>query len=188
MNESAQKKRWDVVSFILHFGFGLSIACQLSSSLIMHRPYEGRVIPTYTANAFILHSYIGLVATSFVLAYWIWVFGFRREKIKHLFPWGRSGWKKTKSDFLCMCRLRLPEDNDGGLAGLIHGFGLLLVSAVGILGTTLFFTLPNTKSVPALIGLIAETHAYLAYWIWWYIIGHSLMAVIHGIHSRVRSS
>lgn len=183
-----QEERWDIVSLILHIGFGLTVAFQLISSLIMHRPYQGRVIPAYTANAFILHSYIGLLATAFVIAYWIWVLGFRREKLQHLFPWTLSGWKKTGRDLYCFCRFRFPESNIGGLAGLIHGLGLILVTIVGIIGTTLFFTLPDTKAVSPFVHTVKEAHEFLAYWVWWYFIGHALMAVLHWFHTRFSSA
>jgi len=174
-----EQKRWDIVSFVLHFGFGLAISFQLFASLIMHRPYHGRVISGYSANAFILHRYVGLVAMCFVLAYWVWVLGFRRDTLRHLFPWGRAGWQKTRRDLACLSRFRLPGNSRGGLPGLMHGLGLLLVTAVGLIGTFLFFTLPDTKSLPPLIHTIKETHEYLAYWIWWYLVGHSLMVLLH---------
>lgn len=189
MSPTLQKtKRWDIVSFILHLGIGLAVSLQLFTSLIMHRPYHGRVIPAYTANAFTLHRYIGLVAIGFLLAYWIWVLVFRRDKLSHLFPWSRLGWQKIRSDVACLCRFRLPENNIGGLPGLVHGLGLLLITAVGLIGTFLFFTLPDTKSMPPLIHTIKETHQYFAYWIWWYLVGHSFMALLHWIRDRRLSS
>lgn len=176
--------RWDKVSYFLHMCFASTIVFQLLISLIMHRPYLNRVIPAYSGFAFQLHAYVGLLSTFIIALYWVWILCFRPQKLSRLFPWKKPDRLCLIKDIKLLSHFKLPKaDIDGRscLAGLIHGAGLLLVSCVGLLGVTLFFTLPNTKALPTSVYLIKETHEILAYWLWWYLAGHGGMALVHWI-------
>jgi len=177
------KNAWldDYTGRVLHAGFAIAIVCQLLSSYVMHRPYLGRHLSLLPEEAFLVHKFVGLVAFGFVVVYWCWVLTGRRDKLKHLFSWITSlGRMQIKSDVFSLLRGRLPEHPDGGgLAGTIHGLGLLLVTLVGFCGLLLFLFLPQTHQMPEGVHFIKETHANFAYWIWWYVIGHSAMAFWH---------
>jgi len=179
--------QWDKPSLILHSGFATAVVVQLALSLIMHRPYVGRVLPAYQANAFRAHMFVGLSITVLVFLYWLWVMFARRDTLQHLFPWHRRGLQQIKHDLMECLRLRLPNQHvRGGLSGFVQGLGLSLVTLVGSCGTVLFFTLPQTKSMSPIVHFVKETHEYLAYWVWWYVIGHGGMAIVHGVKNWLK--
>lgn len=169
----------DHVGRVLHAFFAVAIVCQLLSSYVMERPYLGRHLRLYQDEAFIIHKTIGLFAIAFVLCYWLWVLTLRRDKLKHLFPWSKEDWPIIIDDIKSLFRLCPPEHKSGGLAGFVHGLGLLLVTAVGICGIYLFIFLPRTHLMPSTVHFVKETHGNLASLIWWYVIGHSILALWH---------
>lgn len=173
--------QWDKVRLCLHFAFASCVIIQLLSSLEMRRPYRGHDITTFEATAFRIHSYSGVTATLLVLAYWFWIIFYSRQTLKHLFPFlSHEGLKEILSDLIGLLHFKLPNAAlAGGLPGFVQGLGLLLVSFVGLCGSFLFFTLPDTHSVPPLIDLVKETHGFFAPWMWWYLGGHLGMATLH---------
>ena len=167
-------------TFYLHFGIAFGVVSQLLISLIMHRPYLGRVLPHYQATAFSIHRYLGVFTTVLLLSYWVWVLGFQRLKLRKLFPLGRQQLKQLRVDLKTLLRGRLIVDTTHAvLPGLIQGAGLLLLTAVGLLGCTLFVALPHTETMAPWIHLIKETHKYLSFGVWAFVIGHGGMGVSH---------
>jgi len=176
----------NIVGRLLHACFAVAIVCQLMSSKIMHHAAFARFLDLTQGQGFLLHKTIGLFALGFVLLYWLWVLTLRRDKLHHLFAWlTRKGRAKVAADSLSILRGRLPEDSEGGLAGLVHGLGLLLVTFVGLCGLILFFFLPLHQ---AWVHDVKETHGDFASWIWWYVAGHTMMAIWHSFAKRRSSS
>lgn len=169
---------------VLHGLFATAIVCQLFSSFTMKTPAFSRFIGLAQGDAFFLHKTIGLLAFAFVVCYWIWVFKWRRDKLRHLFPWRRQDFVIIFADIRCLLRRQLVRHESGGLAGFVHGLGLLLVTLVGLCGVYLYIFLPQKNIMPAVLHFIKETHGNFAYFIWWYAIGHTLMAIWHYFRER----
>jgi len=172
-------KAKDPVSRWLHVGFATAILCQLLTSWIMHSPTHRDALP-YQMDAYKLHQYIGLAATAFVVLFWSWILFFRHDRLKQLFPWKKSQWPAIYEDLNRLVHLKLPlRPEGGGLAGLVHGLGLMLVSVVGFLGVCLFIFIQRHQLNLSFPSFVKETHKTFAYWIWWYVAGHGIMAIWH---------
>jgi cytochrome b561 len=174
MQKSSQKvdskRSIDAISRFLHLGIAVTVCFQLLSALIMHG----------ANGVFVWHKYVGVLAVIFIALYWIWILHFKRERLAHLFPWRRKQWPAIQEDACTLWHRKLPiRPEGGGLSGLVHGFGLILVSVVGFFGLLIFLTLPLRQTMPGVFHFVKNIHGALAPWLWLYIIGHVGMAYWH---------
>lgn len=174
---SSYKHKWNNVRFALHFGLLIGVILQLISSQLMHSH-----IPQ--ANTFfVLHMVSGIstfICAIVYLVYRIWLNKVPDWQV--LFPWSsRLGWQSIGQDIKILAGFRLPVRDAGGLAGMVQGLGLLLILAMGLLGTSWAILWGFSLGLPAVADLIISTHSALATLVWIYIIGHGVMAILHRI-------
>lgn len=173
--------RWDTKTKLLHFGMAVFVTIELFSSLFME---ESTGPPPLS---FEIHEWSGMAALSIVLAHWAWsAFGAKGVGLNHLFPWGTSGRKQILDELRELISLRMPVSGpEGRLSGLVHGLGLLAVTAIAITGAILFFGMPEdgTKLSPFTEGS-KELHEFFSIFVWVYWVGHVAMAVTHEIVGR----
>lgn len=101
-----------------------------------------------------------------MILHWLWSLSDRVDgaSLRVLFPWSKRGRQNVLEDLMVLRRLRLPLRDRGepGLAGLVHGLGLLCVSGMAVTGSIIFSLLgPSGFQWPAMLTLL-DVHAYLA--------------------------
>jgi len=170
----ARPTRW------LHLGLTITVTVQLFVSLVMEPPGHHGARSALEAGGFEVHEWSGLAALAIVLLHWGWSLTGRRSLLGHLFPWGHEGRRRIGADFMQLLRLRPPEGGpDGGLAGFVHGLGLLAVTFMAISGGVLFVLLPESGSPPASVHEIGDIHSFVATFVWIYWWGHIVLALFH---------
>lgn len=172
-------KNWSLPTRYLHVGMVITISIQLFISLIMAAPdQKGGVVGKF---AFEIHEIVGLAALAIILTHWAWsIFGHADGGLKHLFPWFGKARLGVVSDIKALLKGELPgAGNRGGLPGLIHGLGLLAVSAIAITGGILFILFPQSGEPGYIVELFAETHGVMAVFVWAYWLGHGGLAILH---------
>jgi cytochrome b561 len=178
-----QSTRWDLPTRLLHLGLALAVTTQLGLSLVMAAPDAHHQHPTaLEANTFEAHEWVGMAALAIVLAHWLWsAFADKGIGLSHLFPWSLQGRREIASDLWKLWSRQLPEGGArGGLPGLVHGLGLLVVSAMVLTGSVIFFSLPeNGGPVPERVQDVVEVHQFIASFVWIYWFGHVGLAIVH---------
>lgn len=163
----------------LHWGLFLTITAQLFLSLIMAGP-DDKHQTLIEHGTLITHEYVGLVASAVILIHWLYLAFAERSTFEHLFPWSGRAFKAVVSETLGLFRGRLPDDSEqAGIAGFIHGLGLLVATAMGFTGTVMFFLLQAGKMHSAAYHTAVGIHGLIANLMWAYWIGHGLMALLH---------
>ena len=172
-------KNWSLQTRFLHLGLVGTVTAQLATSLIMSDPDEkggglGHL-------AFEAHEKLGLTALGIALMHWMWsIFSQADRGLKYLFPWGKDGRQAVMADLKYMRTGRFSKvSKRGGLPGLVHGLGLLAVTATAMVGGVIFVLLPESGSPGALAEAFMELHEGLATLVWAYWIGHGGAALIH---------
>jgi cytochrome b561 len=163
----------------LHGALALTISLQMFTSLIMSPPFHHHT-SAFGLAVFSLHQYLGLIAAAVVVLHWLWMPLDRQRLFSHLFPWGEEGRRDIVDDLRTLARWRFPASDDrGGLAGLVHGLGLLAATGAGLTGVLLYL-LAGSNSAPALLFyLVVQLHSLCGNLIWGYLAGHVLLAVVH---------
>jgi len=175
---------WSLATRYLHLGMVLTISTQLLISLIMVAPdHTGGTIGKL---AFDLHEVVGLTALGIILSHWAWsIYRQSDGGLKHLFPWFGEARLDVINDTKALLKGTLPQGgNRGGLPGLIHGFGLLAVSAIAITGGVLFIIFPESGKPGNIAEFFADTHSTIAALVWTYWIGHSGLAILHHLQGN----
>ncbi len=175
----------------LHYGLALTVTFQLAISLVMQaRAHHGVPPGAFAHGAFEAHRFVGLAAVAIVVLHWLWsVRPHMDGGIGHLFPWVGSERARLISDLRGLLRGQVPESGPrGGLAGAIHGLGLLAATGMAVTGTVLFVKFPEAGAVPATARTAAEVHSAVANLVWAYWFGHVGMAVLHHLtgHDTLR--
>ncbi|MDA3920735.1 MAG: cytochrome b/b6 domain-containing protein [Salinisphaera sp.] len=150
------------------------------------------VITSLQGNLLEIHEWVGLIATAIVILHWLWSVADSVDggSLRALFPWGARGRQNVIEDLMVLRRIRLPLRDHGepGLAGLIHGLGLLCVSAMAVTGSIIFFLLgPEGFQWPAMITLL-DLHAFISAFVWVYWLAHVGIALLHWLagHEVIR--
>ncbi|MFA7496906.1 MAG: cytochrome b/b6 domain-containing protein [Acidithiobacillus sp.] len=171
-----QESRW------LHAGIAFGVTWQLWSSLWMEPNWKQADYSTLSGALFSLHSWIGLMTALFILWEWLWIASNQRIR-RRLFPW-RGPFAPILVDLRLLLRGRLPATGPhSGLAGLVHGLGLLAITWMGLTGSVIFFFLPQSGTQPGpILNTLVPLHQGLAKVIWVYWIGHVGMTVLHALN------
>ncbi len=181
-------KSYPRINRILHFMFGSMMVFQLVSEELMKRPKLVDGAPRIRTDEqivfFELHEWFGIMLLIIVGLRLSLLLG-NPEEVRKLFP------------FLSMERMQgvitelkevpgwfvgkiSPPKDDDHLSGLIHGLGLLLGLALGLTGTIMFVGMdPTDGTMDSFVHLMKETHEILGELLWYYVIGHVGMALIH---------
>lgn len=179
-----ETKNWSLPTRFLHLGLVLTVTAQLFVSTVMVAPDpEDGQVGNFLYG---IHETVGMVALSIVLVHWLWsLVSYADGGLKHLFPWGEEGRKQVVADFKALSRMEFSQGgNRGGLAGLVHGLGLLAVTGIAITGGVLFFSLPESGDVGFMVDGIAELHEVMATFVWAYWIGHGGIALLHHMNGH----
>lgn len=164
---------WDKATGILHFALAFLVTCQLFIALNMKHYH---LFPWHKATGFC----IGAV----ILLHWLYIYHTRNWQ--HFFPFSSHGLKNVWSDLMLLPQGKLPHGSQQrlGLPGLIHGFGLLTVTAMAVTGITMYllfkFGLPN--------HFIKLSHKFFAELLWIYWFGHGGMALLHMVLERRKAA
>lgn len=189
MANGRMKHEW--ATRVAHMALALAVGSQLLTSLFSSAPRSGSA-----GNAwFDVHETGGLAAFGFVLAFWLVLIVRRRgTEAGLLFPWLDTTrlnalWVDTKRHLTSLRRLRLPHyDEDGALAGAVHGLGILLISAMAASGTLYYLVNSGNPDAGGIVGATMFVHRSLANLVWAYLFGHAGLAVIHHYAQGLRLS
>lgn len=183
---------WEKGTRRLHLGLAVTVTLQLFISLVMQaRVRPGHPAVAFARFAFQAHRWLGMVAVAVVAAHWVYSLqtpgagGWR-----HLFPWSPKTRPVIGQELRDLVRLRMPAGGPGGgIAGLVHGLGLLAVTVMAVSGVVLFFGFSGTGHLAPLPHRAAEIHSLMANFVWAYWYGHVGLAVLHewGDHPVLRS-
>lgn len=178
--------KYDRITRWLHVGLALTVLVQLFSSLFMQVPSAGHTGTEPGAIFFHIHRSSGIGAAGLIMLHWLWqLTGHVANGWGHLFPWfSANRMRKLKSDLLALpkwMRNGFPDQRHETLplAGAVHGLGLLAVTGMAATGTTIFFRMGLDGGMPPAVLRIADVHAFIAGFVWIYVIGHAGMAVFH---------
>lgn len=164
--------RWSQSIRRLHLTVALLVTVQIIIGLTMDR---------HTPQLVWTHFYLGLAISALVLWHWTWILVGERPLLHHLFPWSPRRLAEAARDARGALAGRLPSSGPSGssLAGLVHGLGLLALTAVAALGTTLFILIKLRMGRTELGETIEDLHATFAWILIVYWCGHVLLAAVH---------
>lgn len=173
---------YDKITRWLHAGMALGITWQLLSSLAMEIPKPGVARSALEAAAFKTHELVGISVLMLMLVHWLWQFsGHLPKGFGRLFPWFSAQGRKAVLGAVRQL-VRLKPDNlqqSDCLAGGIHGLGLLAATAMAASGGVLYFGLGENGTMSPAVHAIAEFHSFMATFMWIFLIGHTVMAIVH---------
>jgi len=175
-----QNIKWDTPTRLLHLGLVSSVTVQLMVSLVMEAP-GARAHSALEVFSYQVHRYAGLAALAVVLAHWVWSLTTRgRATVRNLFPSTSHERARVLSEARGMLEKQIPDsETPGGVTGLVHGLGLLAVTAVALTGALLFVWWPEVGKPDALTHTLGDVHSALSNLVWAYWIVHGGIAVIH---------
>lgn len=183
-------KTYPKINRILHSLFALMMVAQLINEEFMKRPKLVDGAPRVRSDEQILffdaHEWIGVILLIVVGLRFMMMLG-HPDEVKRLFPF-LSG-ERMRGVFADLKevpgwftgKLKPPTDEDC-LAGLVHGLGLLLGLAMGLTGTAMFVGMdPINGTMNDFVHSLKEVHEVLGELLWYYVIGHVVMVVLHQI-------
>lgn len=172
--------QWSRPLRLIHLLLAAAVTAQLFIGSFMRSPHPGRA----DTFGFMSHEVIGAIILALIIVHWLWSFTHPDEGIRHLFPWTRRGLRNVVNQLWQGLRYqRLPPGGpgkEGGLAGFVHGLGLLAVTAMVIIGGTYFIVRLNGASHDTL-ETIEDVHDVFAVIVWIYWGGHLAATVLHSL-------
>jgi len=181
-------KSYPLINRVLHALFALMMVFQLVSEELMKRPKLVDGAPRVRSDEqilfFDLHEWFGITLLIIVGLRLSLLLG-NPDEVRKLFPFTSvegirgiiaelkevPGWFAGK--------LRAPSDDDH-IAGLVHGLGLLLGLAMGLTGVTMFIGMdPVNGTMDQFVHVMKEIHEVLGELLFYYVIGHVAMALVH---------
>lgn len=156
----------------LHLTVAVLVTAQLASGLVMS--------PRRTPSLFLAHQMVGLAIAALVLLHWAWLVNSARDQLKNLFDYSGRSMRKAAGEMRYLLRGRSAAAGpQPGLASLVHGLGLLALTAVAGFGTGIY-VLIRTHHVRSSAGeVLVDLHVFFAWVLIAYWCGHVLMAVMH---------
>lgn len=179
----APAPRWLRPTRWLHALIALSLTTQLILSEFMAKPDHLDRASELEKTLWEGHEWIGLFAAGALVLHWVWSFMSNSDvKLGNLFPWSTDGFKRIKSEVSYLIKARkLPAAGEhGGLAGFIHGLGILIGSAMAATGVGLYIVIDYLGGPEdPLFEQIAQIHGFLGTFMWIYLVGHVLAVAWH---------
>lgn len=174
-------QRWSRPLRLVHLLLALAVTIQLFLGSFMRSPHPGRL----DSVGFLAHEILGATILVLVALHWVWSCTHPSEGLGHLFPWTRAGLRRVIADVQAVaCNWRLPPSGPsargGGLAGFVHGLGLLAITAMAIIGGG-FFLARLAGSSWISLHLIEDIHDTVAVIVWVYWGGHLAATVLHSV-------
>lgn len=175
-----QNLKWDGPTRLLHAGLVSTVSVQLWVSLVMKAP-GAKAHTALEVLTYQVHRYIGLVALVVVLLHWVWsVTTHGRATVRNLFPTTAQQRTRVLSELRGLIAKQIPDsETAGGVTGLVHGLGLLAVTAVALTGAILFMWWPEIGKPDALTHTLGDVHSALSNFVWAYWIVHGGIALLH---------
>jgi hypothetical protein len=164
----------------LHGAIALGVVLQLLLSLLMAEP-PASPADRFGRTMFIAHETVGLLLLLPVSWHWLWLFSARNAgRRAQLFPFG-AGLQVVRSDWRRLLRGELPPaGRSGGLAGMVHGLGLLNVTAMLVSGAALFAVSAfGAGTGSPWFKVLANLHGLLGSFMWVYLVAHVLALLLH---------
>jgi cytochrome b561 len=172
--------QWSRPLRLLHLLLAIAVTLQLCIGSLMRSPHQGRP-DTFGFEA---HEVLGFTVLALILLHWLWSVTHPNEGLRHLFPWSKAGLRRVAREFWQTVRYRqLPAGGPGtdvGLAGFVHGLGLLAVTAMVLTGLTFYLSRMGGAS-PDTLEIIEEIHATFAVITWIYWGGHLAVTLLHSL-------
>jgi len=176
---------YDKITRLLHWGFATLIPLQLLSEEFMKRPKPGRIRDDMQMFFFEMHEWIGMIALVLIIARIAWGFVGAEGGWARLFPYvtckGRQGLKEeicTDIPDWFKGKIAAPE-KESFVAGMVHGFGLLLVLGFGVTGAIMLYGMEESGKMTGFVHDAKELHEMMGGLLWIYIFGHVGMVVVH---------
>jgi len=176
--------RINATTRVLHFLIVITVIYQLLSGLYMEVPEPGKIIGwTYVMFSWhiIFFGWLGFLLASIYAAIRLaepgqWV---------RLIPWfskeGRSAFVASAKEELpgiFKGKLRRPE-NQGALAGAMHGLGFTLLIMMGVTGAYVMNGVRSDGSMTLDMLLFLDLHSFFGVLIWTFLILHVSMVIYH---------
>lgn len=177
MSDRGEVTRWSGPLRVLHLLLAAAVTAQLFIGSFMRSPHPGRP----DSFGFMTHEVMGAAILVLIVLHWWWSVAHPDEGIRHLFPWTRAGMRRVLADLVDGVRQRrVPFGGpaDRGLAGFVHGLGLLAVSAMVVIGGT-FFVLRAGGASHATLEIVEDVHDVFAVVVWVYWGGHLGITILH---------
>ncbi|MGH8113675.1 MAG: cytochrome b/b6 domain-containing protein [Rhodanobacteraceae bacterium] len=171
--------RWSRPLRVIHLLLAIAVTAQLFIGSFMRDPHAGQP----DSFGFMSHEVIGAIILVLIVLHWIWSLTHPAEGIRHLFPWTRAEMRRVVNQLRqAVLKQHLPSGGpaDRGLAGFVHGLGLLAISAMVVLGGT-FFVSRAFGASRATLYIIKDVHDVGAVVVWIYWGGHLFAAIMHGV-------
>ena len=179
-NQENPVGQWSRPLRTIHLLLAIAVTAQLFIGSFMRSPHTGRP----DTFGFVSHEVIGAIILVLIILHWAWSLSHPQEGLRHLFPWTSTGLRNTINELWQAIRYqRLPPGGpgkDGGLAGFVHGLGLLAITAMVITGGTYYLSRMMGAGHDTL-ELIEDVHDTLAVIAWIYWGGHLAAAVFHSL-------
>lgn len=182
MSAENGSRRWSRPLRTIHLLLAVAVTAQLFIGSFMRDPHPGQP----DSFGFMCHEVIGASILMLIIVHWTWTLTHPDEGLRHLFPWSRSGLRRVVAELWQTIRYqRLPPGGpaDRGLAGCVHGLGLLAVTITVLLGGSFFMTRLAGGSVDARV-FIKNVHDVFAVVVWVYWGGHLAVTVLHSLLHR----
>lgn len=175
---------WSKITRWLHSLIAVTFITQLALSLVLAPPDEFDEASGIAIAAMEGHEIVGLIAAGLLFIHWLWLFIPSSDvRLKNLFPYYPAGIKRVKDEIAYLIKnKRLPtSDSHGGLAGCIHGLGILIASGIAFSGVGLYIVMDFTAGgfENPLFENIAELHEAFGSLMWTYLVLHVFAAAWH---------
>ena len=162
---------------VLHLLLLVAVIHQLVSSLLLEWPRDGAAPGLLWRT----HQYLGVAALSVVFALWLWTLVRHRETpLGALVPWFSGLRLRALGTDIAkygrnIVRGKLVDDRDSAFAEMVHGLGLLLVTAMAVTGTVWLLAPDGSQ-----FGYLSiRIHSLLHVLMWAYLAAHAGLAVLH---------
>lgn len=184
--------RIDLSIRTLHFGMVTVVFYQLISSIWMLVPEPGKM-HGFENTLFALHITIFGWGALILGSVYALIRFYEPEAWGRLIPWFSS---KYRSAFFESARKELPNifkgrlappEDTGALAGAVHGFGFLLLIALGLTGGYVAIGIRSDGTMRADTLLLLDFHQLFGFLVWAFIVTHVIMTLYHLIlnHRKV---
>ncbi|GAB6068133.1 hypothetical protein JCM13664_14520 [Methylothermus subterraneus] len=175
VNYSKNPQVWSATLRWLHLGLAVLVSLELGLGLGL-TAFKGNLRPWLALG----HELLGLMLLGGVLFHWGWLAQGHDGGLARLWPRDKKAWREVVLDVRALFRF---EPRAGGvrtgLAGLVQGLGLLLVSVQGLIGLTMFLLLSPNGELPARLEFLKVWHQALAWGVLGYLSVHLGMALWH---------
>jgi len=168
----------------IHLAIVCLVSFQLFSEQMMEIPKPDKPTDDTQALFLLLHEWNGFIVLGMAILF-LMLRSDKSQERHSLFPWlSVSGWKGIFKELVhdipgwFKGKLKKPEESFR-IASSVHGFGILLLIALGSTGIMVFMGLEPNGYMDKDTKLIKDLHSAMGELIWIFVLGHSAMALLH---------